>query len=82
MVFTCENHDLVVQIQLMQLMEGNQKNKEPLLYFTDPEYFAFQLMKKKQVVEKNNVQVGSWFSHVKTMNPKYKPNLCNSSKVI
>jgi len=39
MVFTCENHDPIVQTQLMQLIEGNQKINDPLLHFTKPLVF-------------------------------------------
>jgi len=35
MVFKFENHYHVVQTQFMQLIQGNPRNRTPLLYFTD-----------------------------------------------
>jgi len=47
MLFTCENHSPLVQTQPMDLIEGNQKNKDLLLYFMGPRYLPSQLMKIK-----------------------------------
>jgi len=47
MVITCENHDPLVQTQLMQLMEENLQFKDPLLYITDLQYFPYYIMKRK-----------------------------------
>jgi len=52
MIFTCENHDPLVQSQLMQLMQGNEKFEDPMLYFTDLRYFPYHIMKKKLSSEK------------------------------
>jgi len=47
MVFTCENHDSIVQTKLMQLMEGNSKIKDPFLYFTEALVFPIATHGKK-----------------------------------
>jgi len=52
MVSTCENLDFLFWTQFMQLIQGNQKNRNLLLYFTDPWYLASQLMKNIRSSEK------------------------------
>jgi len=46
MVFKRESHELVLQKQFMQLIKTNPKIKNLVLYIMDPQYLAFQLIKK------------------------------------
>jgi len=41
-----ENHEVLLKKQFMQLIQENPKIKSPMLYFTDPWYLPFLLMKK------------------------------------
>jgi len=61
MVFICENNETRVKTEFIQLIQGNQRNTNPLLYFTAPRYLPSQLMKKNKVVEKTYMQVGNGF---------------------
>jgi len=64
MVFKCENHDLLLGILYMHLVEGHQKNNTPILSFMGPKYFSLQVMKrimkwrqKKYVQGANGIQM-------------------------
>jgi len=46
MVFKCENHEVLLQKQFMQLIQRNPNFNTPMLYFKDLQNLRFLLMKK------------------------------------
>jgi len=61
MVFTCEDHDPLIQTKLTQLMDGYWKFTDPLLYFTTSGISHTTSWKENKVVNKKYVQVANGF---------------------
>jgi len=82
MVFTCENQDFLAQTQFMQLIQGNQIYRDPLLYFTVPSYIPSLLMNGSIRMDRKVRASCYWFSQGRTKTSQCKHNLCYSSKGI
>jgi len=61
-VLNRENHEVLLQKQFMQLIQENPKIETPMLFFIDPRYLPFLIIKKTLSGSKiKYIQVGNGF---------------------